>query len=669
MKIIRKTTTAAVVAIFLIISLTATAATSKKTTSTKKETPKTKTTAPAAKTLSPDLISPDSMQQNAPSGEPSQPNNSSMKSGKGKLSVIFHYPQAGGTCGNAGLYMLTVPSPNPDGGEVDLTVSRDNTTVISEPAKVFDADVLRGDNDDLKLTVYGLTTGKEIKVRIRAFQEKDNPGDKPLYDESVKLTLKPDQPVIYAVSGNLEGAPVAAEPEKPAPQAPENEGAPEPVDLSKVKQLKMPVEIGGNAGMDANAGPDIEAAIGVNVELDGNAPPADGKTYRTTWRQIIGPKTEITGWDTPVAYFVPQAPGRYVFEYEIYDGMTASRDSATVNVAGKIHFFETPQEISKMKIGADPMAFLFQGNMLIFPNEAEIVAGEENLNQRDLMFIDVSDVKNPSPKANYRIDYAGAGVFIMMASNGSYVYVAYETSDKKYVLLAIDAANPDMPRIVGSLPLAGYPKFMSFGSGVLYVGMREAGVAILDVSNPGKPVQKTVYKAGEAVYAGAAVGNSLFLLTKTKMLFLDVSNPEKPVEASSLAADFLGMSDPVVIGGKLFIIGTPKEGSPELKGDKMPYFKVYDISDPAHPRVTGEYVDLIGMQRMAAADGDYVYLLHEIRGQKSKRYIDVYDTRDLSNITRVSRYETDKDINWIQVSGGYLVFFEDGVLKVLRASG
>ena len=75
------------------------------------------------------------------------------------------------------------------------------------------------------------------------------------------------------------------------------------------------------------------------------------------------------------------------------------------------------------------------------------------------------------------------------------------------------------------------------------------------------------------------------------------------------------------------------------------------------------------MLRTAVTNGNYLYLIREIRENKGKYYLDVYNVTDLNSIKMVSRYETGKELEAIQVMGDYVILNEGGEIVILRVSG
>lgn len=594
---------------------------------------------------------------------------------KGKISATFMYPKPGELCGNAGLYSLTIPSPLEKESDVIVYVSRDTLKVWSDPPKVFDYSIFRGSKDDLKVVLYGLNTGAEQTINIKAYSENSNPGENPLYDKNIKLKLEPDKMISFAVSAKLDEPPAFTEdtvdgppPEPPAPTEPVKIG------VMGMPLKKMPVDIDKEQPpFQAAAGPDFHTLTNQETTLKGNSAQAGPqKTIRYTWRQISGPRVELSGWDTTTAKFTPVKPGIYVFEYEIYDGSNISLDSVTVNVKGASFFFASPSIFSKLDIGFTPSTFVQIGNMLIIPNGTE--AGTTN-NDSNLLFVDISDPKKPELKTNYQIDYEGVKSIRLMVSSGSFIYAVYGKGKGAFHLVIMNVSNMENPRIVGGMPIKGTPKLIVPGEGLLYLCTIESGVQVIDVRQPGKPTLKSTFTINEDIATGALSGRTFMLVTRTKLLFLDASNPEILVEAASIPIKLSFTNDSLVVGSNILVFAAPTEDSPLLKGDTMPLFTAYDVSDPANPKPSGELIGKIGMLRSNAVNGNYLYLIHVIRETQDGKfvegncYLEVYDLTDMGNIKKVSTFETDLTIQTMKVMGDYVIYNKVGEIIILRVSG
>ncbi len=616
--------------------------------------------------------------QTAPADtETSQPENTQpfLSEQKGRIEVRFLYPRPGEQCGNAGLYSLTIPSPLEKDSEIEVFVSRDTLDVRSDPPKVFDFSIFRGEKDDLKLVLFGLITGTEQTIGIKAFSEKDTPGEAPLYDKQIKLKLEPDATVAFEVSGQLDKPPaIIAATEEPPLADPPADSVPIRIGVMSMPLKNMPIDIGKPPPpFEATAGADFDSQVNEEVALKGNSVKTSGpKNIRYTWRQITGPKVNLTDWDTPTALFKPVKSGKYVFEYEIYDGSDISLDSVSVNVKGPSFFFNTPSVFSKLDIGFMPSNFVLIGNTLVVPNGTEDGTKQQDNN---LLFIDISDPKNPVAKSNYKIEYKGVKSNRLMVSGGSFIYTIYETEKETFHLLILNASNMESPRVVGEMPIKGTPKLIVPGERLLYLCTVDAGLQIIDISSPGKPNLKSTFPTNEDIATGALYGKTFMLVTRTKLVFIDISDPAKPSETASFPIRFSFTNDSLVMGSNILVFAAPAEDSPLLKGETMPLFRAFDVSDPTNPKEASELIGKIGMIRANTVNGNYLYMIHVIRKAEGGTFVDgecfleIYDLSDMKNIRQVSSYAVDLSVQTMGVMGDYVIFNRAGEIVILRVSG
>src|SRR5262249_2117976 len=98
------------------------------------------------------------------------------------------------------------------------------------------------------------------------------------------------------------------------------------------------------------------------------------------------------------------------------------------------------------------------------------------------------------------------------------------------VLKIFDIHDPSMPKALGTFRFGIEQIYgMAIVGHLVYVAADFEGLAVLDVSNPIKPVLRGKMKTGrQAIAVAAATGRVLAADTKDGVEVIDVSNPENP---------------------------------------------------------------------------------------------------------------------------------------------
>ena len=104
--------------------------------------------------------------------------------------------------------------------------------------------------------------------------------------------------------------------------------------------IRAKSETGGTPGNDppiADAGDDLEVAVGKPVTLDGSGstdPDGDALTY--LWEMLSRPadsQATLTGADTVKPSFTPDEPGEYIVQLTVSDGQATDTDTVTVTAS------------------------------------------------------------------------------------------------------------------------------------------------------------------------------------------------------------------------------------------------------------------------------------------------------------------------------------------------
>lgn len=169
-------------------------------------------------------------------------------------------------------------------------------------------------------------------------------------------------------------------------------------------------------------------------------------------------------------------------------------------------------------------------------------------------------------------------------------------------LLVLDISNPSQPTRVGSLATSGQARAIQVVGNIAYVAHLSSGLQIFDVTNPSAPVRLGGYDTPGQGLAVAVSGTIAAIADGNRGLQLvDISNPTAPVLLG--AYDTPGNAEDVqIVGSRAFVA----DGSGGLQ--------IIGISDPAKPSAIGqlqprEGVNAVEIQGNLAFLGNYAGLL------------------------------------------------------------
>jgi hypothetical protein len=132
------------------------------------------------------------------------------------------------------------------------------------------------------------------------------------------------------------------------------------------------------------------------------------------------------------------------------------------------------------------------------------------------------------------------------------------------------------------------------------------------------------------------IGNYAYLSTiSDKLLVYDISDPANPKLTDSIKVDARLINDvSTTADGKILVIS--REGASNRKNG----IAFFDTSDPAHPKPISEYTATVtGGVHSAFVDGHYVYLTDDATGSMR-----VIDFADVKNPKEVARWEVPNEV-------------------------
>ena len=129
------------------------------------------------------------------------------------------------------------------------------------------------------------------------------------------------------------------------------------------------------------------------------------------------------------------------------------------------------------------------------------------------------------------------------------------------------------------------------------------------------------------------IGNYAYYSTiSDRFLVYDISDPANPKLTDTVKVDARLVNDiSTTADGKILVIS--REGASNRKNG----IAFYDTSDPAHPKLISEYTATVtGGVHSAFVDGHYVYLTDDATGSMR-----VIDFADVKNPKEVARWQTE----------------------------
>lgn len=241
-----------------------------------------------------------------------------------------------------------------------------------------------------------------------------------------------------------------------------------------------------------------------------------------------------------------------------------------------------------------------------------------------------------------------------IAIDGDIGYVWLDGNDGGAISV-FDLSDPTEPVLLSQYPLgtSGAPVIgMAAADGFLYVAAVEAGLVVIDATDPTNPTEAYTYNPFGEVFQVSLSGDRLAISTaEDAVVLLDIADPHNPF-LRAIAGD----------------LGMDNEDSIQLLGDVL-YFESFsptldaavlrevDLSDPlAVTRV--DYPTPSRFFRMAISDGA-IYFVDD------RSDLGLVMTADLADLTRFDTFEVGYEFEDILVDGtsGYVVGFDGKVLE------
>ena len=259
-----------------------------------------------------------------------------------------------------------------------------------------------------------------------------------------------------------------------------------------------------------------------------------------------------------------------------------------------------------------------------------------------LVVLDISNPANPTMVGRTEVL---PDVMIGVAVAGNYAYVA----DYDAGLRIINVSDPAAPTEAGFYDTPGSARGVAVAGNYAYIADGGGGLRIINVSNPVAPTEAGFYDTPGSAWDVAMAGNYAYVADYDAGLrIINVSNPAAPTEAGFY--DTPGSAwDVTVVGNYAYVA----DGGGGLR--------IINVSDPAAPTEAGFY-DTLGVAEGVAVAGNYAY----VADRYSLRIINVTDP---TAPTEAGFYDTPGSAWDVAVAGNY-AYVADGYggLRIINVS-
>jgi hypothetical protein len=206
-----------------------------------------------------------------------------------------------------------------------------------------------------------------------------------------------------------------------------------------------------------------------------------------------------------------------------------------------------------------------------------------------------------------------------IAVQGSYAYAGFGPE-----LAILNITDPQDPTRVGYVVLPDFVQDVAVDGGYAYVAAGEAGLRVVDISDPNTPAEvgftgsgwlkaaRGVAVAGDYAYIACGVFNPA--VHEGHLLIIDISDPANPAEVGFSEQLWQEPAlDVAVVGSYAYVVGS-YSGLTSSDGGLW----ILNISNPAAPSKVGSY-DSPGFANSVAVAGGYAYVVAEGAGLRVVR--------------------------------------------------
>lgn len=223
-----------------------------------------------------------------------------------------------------------------------------------------------------------------------------------------------------------------------------------------------------------------------------------------------------------------------------------------------------------------------------------------------LMFASEKPTQTASSIDNFNVEVIGTiggEQITAIAAQGNYVVGGYSQALTGQQLTIWDVSNPDQISTVGQTAVLPYNIYeISLQGNYAYIAAGEAGVHVMDISNPYYLVEISSYASPAPARSVTLAGSYAYVAAGLAgMRVLDISQPDRPVEVSFL--DTLGEANEIAVSGNYAYIA---DGFADY--DYRGGLRIVDVSNPLTPQEAGFLHTWADVSRVELW-GEYAFLV------------------------------------------------------------
>ncbi|MFA6145923.1 MAG: DUF2341 domain-containing protein, partial [Patescibacteria group bacterium] len=251
------------------------------------------------------------------------------------------------------------------------------------------------------------------------------------------------------------------------------------------------------------------------------------------------------------------------------------------------------------------------------------------------------DITRPaSLSSTPTVDY-GREVFV----SGNYAYMAEETNSS---LSIFDITDKTAPVFLSNKDLAGtYCNDVKVVGNYAYVSCYDAGLYIIDVSDPANPVYQGVYNTPSYAYEVIVDGSYAYVADYATLQIINISVPTAPTLTGSYnCSDYAYYLDKV--GDYVYITSY----------NQNPNLTIVNVSNPASPTLAGSLYQNDRQLNGIKVSGSYAYVAYATASSG----VAIYNISNPASISKIGQW----GLNDSQNSGSFITYNSN---KVYLSSG